>query len=64
MSVTMLCAGFGNGELGETLENVHLGMLLFYYLIMYDEWSVVGDILCLAGLGYVEGEKAWRKPCV
>jgi hypothetical protein len=51
--VTILGVGFGSDELGEILVNVHLEMLLLYCLIMYDEWRVIGDILCLVGLGYV-----------
>jgi hypothetical protein len=53
MIVTILGVGFGSDELGEILVNVHLEMLLLYCLIMYEEWRVIGDILCLVGLGYV-----------
>jgi hypothetical protein len=55
MIVTMLDVDFENDELGETLANVHLDleMLLLCYLIMYNEWSVIGSILYLIGLEHV-----------
>jgi hypothetical protein len=55
MIVTMLDVDFENDELGETLANVHLDleMLLLCYLIIYDEWRVIGSIQCPVGLGHV-----------
>ena len=39
----MLGAGLGSDDLGETLVNVLIKMLFLYYVMMYDDWSVVGD---------------------
>jgi hypothetical protein len=43
MVVAMLGAGLGSDDLGETLVNVLIKMLFLYYVMMYDDWSVVGD---------------------
>jgi hypothetical protein len=43
MVVAMLGVGLGSDDLGETLANVLTEMFLCC-VIMYDDWSVVGDV--------------------
>jgi len=49
MVVAMLGVGLGSDDLGKTLVNVLTKMLFFGCVIMYDDWSVVGDVYIQLG---------------
>jgi len=53
----MLGAGLGSDDLGETLVNVLIKMLFLYYVMMYDDWSVVGDDYTRLGWNMCKGKR-------
>jgi len=56
MVVAMLGVGLGSDDLGKTLVNVLTKMLFFGCVIMYDDWSVVGDVYIQLGWNICKGK--------
>jgi hypothetical protein len=57
MVVAMLGADLGSDDLEETLVNVLTKMLFLYYLMMYDDWSVVGNDYTRLGWNMCKGKR-------
>jgi hypothetical protein len=53
----MLGAGLRSDDLGETLVNVLTRMLFLCCVMMYDDWSVVGDDYTRLGWNMCKGKR-------
>jgi hypothetical protein len=57
MVVAMLGASLGSDDLGETLVNVLTEILFLCCVMMYDDWSVVGDDYTQLGWNMCKGKR-------